>query len=100
LALENSIVTLGAMGCQSAIAEQILAREGDYLLVLKANHPTARGSVRRVLSWPVLSPSSVATSDRLRPSSSRLTACALNSAVNRRRVRLSAIPSSWSTWVR
>src|SRR3954449_7584602 len=31
----------GAMGCQSAIAEQILAREGDYLLVLKANHPTA-----------------------------------------------------------
>src|SRR3954451_10336271 len=29
------------MGCQSAIAEQILAREGDYLLVLKANHPTA-----------------------------------------------------------
>src|ERR671939_367050 len=41
LALANSIVSLDAMGCQSAIAEQILARGGDYLLTLKANHPTA-----------------------------------------------------------
>src|SRR4051794_39788410 len=39
LALENSIVTLDAMGCQTAIAEQILARGADYLLGLKANHP-------------------------------------------------------------
>src|SRR3982751_1501083 len=39
LALENSIVTLDAMGCQTAIAEQILARGADYLLALKANHP-------------------------------------------------------------
>ena len=39
LALENSIVTLDAMGCQTAIAERILARGADYLLVLKANHP-------------------------------------------------------------
>ena len=39
LALENSIVTLDAMGCQTAIAEQILARGADDLLVLKANHP-------------------------------------------------------------
>ncbi len=31
LALENSIVTLDAMGCQTAIAEKILARGGDYL---------------------------------------------------------------------
>src|SRR3954451_23397638 len=30
---------LDAMGCQTAIAEQILARGADYLLVLKANHP-------------------------------------------------------------
>src|SRR3954454_10951970 len=36
LALENSIVTLDAMGCQTAIAEQILARGGDYVLALKA----------------------------------------------------------------
>src|SRR3954470_1626678 len=39
LALENSIVTLDAMGCQTAIAEQILARGADYLLGLKASHP-------------------------------------------------------------
>src|SRR3954453_13149152 len=42
--------------------------------------PAARCSVRQVLSWPVLSPSSVATSERLRPSSTRLTACALYAA--------------------
>ena len=45
LALENSIVTLDAMGCQTAIAEQILARGGDYLLTLKANHPLGHAAV-------------------------------------------------------
>jgi predicted transposase YbfD/YdcC len=45
LALENSIVTLDAMGCQTAIAERILARGADYLLVLKANHPLAYEAV-------------------------------------------------------
>ena len=45
LILENSIVTLDAMGCQTAIAEKILARGGDYLLTLKANHPLAHAAV-------------------------------------------------------
>jgi predicted transposase YbfD/YdcC len=45
LALRNSIVTLDAMGCQTAIAERILERGGDYLLALKANHPTAHAAV-------------------------------------------------------
>ena len=45
LALQGSIVTLDAMGCQRAIAEQILARGGDYLLTLKANHPLAQAAV-------------------------------------------------------
>jgi predicted transposase YbfD/YdcC len=45
LALENSIVTLDAMGCQTAIAEKILARGGDYLLTLKANHPLGHAAV-------------------------------------------------------
>src|SRR4051812_38910987 len=45
LALENSIVTLDAMGCQTAIAERILARGADYLLVLKANHQLAYEAV-------------------------------------------------------
>src|SRR4051794_17893760 len=47
LALENSIVTLDAMGCQTAIAEQILSRGADYLLVLKANHPLAYEAVAK-----------------------------------------------------
>ena len=38
LHLENSLVTLDAMGCQTKIAQHILDQKGDYLLVLKANH--------------------------------------------------------------
>ena len=45
LTLQNSIVTLDAMGCQTAIAEKILARGGDYLLTLKGNHPLAHTAV-------------------------------------------------------
>jgi predicted transposase YbfD/YdcC len=45
LVLTDSIVTLDAMGCQRAIAERILARGADYLLTLKANHPTAQAEV-------------------------------------------------------
>src|SRR5215213_3905712 len=45
LVLDGSIVTLDAMGCQRAIAERILARGGDYLLMLKANHPIAQVAV-------------------------------------------------------
>jgi predicted transposase YbfD/YdcC len=45
LALKNSIVTLDAMGCQTAIAEKILARGGDYLLTLKGNHALAHAAV-------------------------------------------------------
>src|SRR3954447_18563111 len=61
--------------------------------------PAARCSVRHWLSCPVPMPSSVATSDSpLPPSSSRFTACALNSLVKLRRVRLSAILPSWGAW--
>ncbi len=45
LALESSIVTLDAMGCQTVIAEKVLARGGDYLLTLKGNHPLAHAAV-------------------------------------------------------
>jgi len=45
LALQNSIVTLDVMGCQTAIAEKTLARGGDYLLTLKGNHPLAHAAV-------------------------------------------------------
>lgn len=29
-----------AMGTQTEIAKQIIAKKGDYVLALKANHPT------------------------------------------------------------
>jgi predicted transposase YbfD/YdcC len=37
LELKGCIVTLDAMGCQRAIAEQIIDQEGDYVLGLKGN---------------------------------------------------------------
>lgn len=46
LALENTLVTVDAMGCQKAIAERILERQADYLLVLKANHGNDYAAVR------------------------------------------------------
>ena len=46
LALENTPVTLDAMGCQKEIAQHILDRQADYLLVLKANQGHAYVAVR------------------------------------------------------
>jgi predicted transposase YbfD/YdcC len=39
LDLTDQIVTIDAMGCQRAIAAQIVAGQGNYVLALKANHP-------------------------------------------------------------
>lgn len=38
LDIENSIITLDAMGCQKAIAKQIVQQKADYILALKGNH--------------------------------------------------------------
>ena len=46
LTLENSIVTLDAMGCQRAIADKILERGADYLITLKANQGKMFKAVR------------------------------------------------------
>jgi predicted transposase YbfD/YdcC len=40
LALAGCIVSIDAMGTQSAIAEQIITGQADYILALKGNHPT------------------------------------------------------------
>jgi predicted transposase YbfD/YdcC len=40
LALIGCIVSIDAMGTQSAIAEQITQQQADYVLALKGNHPT------------------------------------------------------------
>ena len=41
LAIQGCIVTIDAMGCQTAIAAQIQDQGGDYLLALKRNHKKA-----------------------------------------------------------
>src|SRR4051794_24459665 len=61
--------------------------------------PAARRSLRHILSWLAWTPSSAATCCRALPlSSSRLTASALYSAVNRRRLRSCAILRSRCWW--
>jgi predicted transposase YbfD/YdcC len=47
LMIKGCIVTLDAMGCQTHIAEQILAQGGDYLLTRKGNHRKASTAVKR-----------------------------------------------------
>jgi predicted transposase YbfD/YdcC len=39
LDIAGCIVTIDAMGCQKAIARDIVAKKGDYTLALKENHP-------------------------------------------------------------
>ncbi len=46
LDLEGAVVTVDAMGCQRAIAEQIVEARADYVLALKDNHPTLHEDVR------------------------------------------------------
>jgi len=47
LAIKGCIVTIDAMGCQTAIASQIQRQGGDYLLALKSNHKKAYTEVKQ-----------------------------------------------------
>ncbi|MDR2188151.1 MAG: ISAs1 family transposase [Azonexus sp.] len=46
LALEGAVVTMDAMGCQTAIAQQITAGGGDYVLAVKDNQPRLAEALR------------------------------------------------------
>jgi predicted transposase YbfD/YdcC len=46
LALAGCMVTIDAMGCQRAIAQQILDQEGSYVLALKENQRTLHADVQ------------------------------------------------------
>jgi predicted transposase YbfD/YdcC len=46
LALQGATVTIDAMGCQTAIAAQIVEQQADYVLALKDNHPALHERVR------------------------------------------------------
>jgi predicted transposase YbfD/YdcC len=49
LALKGCIVTIDAMGCQRAIARQIVECQADYVLALKGNQPTLEQAVAHLL---------------------------------------------------
>ncbi len=44
----GAIITIDAMGTQTEIAQKIIDRKADYILALKANHPTLH---RQVKEW-------------------------------------------------
>ena len=46
LALEGAVVTIDAIGCQTAIASQIVEGGGDYVLAVKDNQPTLATALR------------------------------------------------------
>jgi predicted transposase YbfD/YdcC len=48
LDIENSIITLDAMGCQKEIAKQIIEQKADYILALKGNHS---GMQKELEAW-------------------------------------------------
>lgn len=47
LNLKGSVVSIDAMGCQTEIAAQIVAQEGDYVLALKGNHGVLHQDVQQ-----------------------------------------------------
>lgn len=50
LALEGATVTIDAMGCQTAIASQLVAQGADYVLALKDNHEKLHDRVKRAFA--------------------------------------------------
>jgi predicted transposase YbfD/YdcC len=51
LDLKGCIVTIDAAGTQTAIAQQIVDSEGDYVLALKANQKGLAEDVQRLFEW-------------------------------------------------
>ena len=47
LDITGSTITIDAMGTQTQIAERIIAKQADYVLSLKANHPTLYAQVKQ-----------------------------------------------------
>ena len=50
LDLEDAVVTTDAMGCQTAIAAQIVEQRADYVLALKDNHEKLHERVRQTFA--------------------------------------------------
>jgi predicted transposase YbfD/YdcC len=52
LSLDGCTVTVDALNCQRAIAQQIVAQQGDYVMALKGNQGSLHDDVRRFLDDP------------------------------------------------
>jgi len=50
LAIQHCVVTLDAMGCQQEIAQKILDRKADYILMVKDNQPGLKEQVEKVFA--------------------------------------------------
>ena len=44
--VSGALVTIDAMGCQTAIAEKIIAQDADYCLAVKGNQPTLHNGIK------------------------------------------------------
>jgi predicted transposase YbfD/YdcC len=67
LHLKGAIVTIDAMGCQTAIAEKIIEKGGDYCLSLKDNRPLLLAEVEKFFDDPQatgIATTSVETTDK------------------------------------
>lgn len=70
LKLAGCIVTIGAMGCQTAIAAQVIERQGDYLLNAKDNQPKLAEAIEEYIAigeqhaWNNLAPSQFESLDK------------------------------------
>lgn len=51
LYLAGSIVTLDAMGTQTAIAQKIVGKKADYVMALKGNHGQLHSDVQEWFAW-------------------------------------------------
>lgn len=54
LDLEGCVVTIDAMGCQKAIAAEIIKQKADYVLAVKENQPTLYAKVKTLLDEAIL----------------------------------------------
>lgn len=53
LELEGAVVTIDALGCQTAIAELLVQAKADYLLQVKDNQPTLHAKLQSLLAEAV-----------------------------------------------
>lgn len=54
LDIKGATITVDAMGTQTQIAEQIIKGGGDYVMAVKANHPTLKDTIQRNLDEMIL----------------------------------------------